>query len=285
MRDKNSNKEQISDKEFWDNNLERKLASTSYRNDFIQESGVWEIILVIALACCDFMMFKQLFESVIYDNVIILIVGIVGILVAFDGAPIYIGMEMKKKSQGFRARKETIIGGLLAVCIGLGIYVMLRFSTKDASFRDFSSVQSIFDSAVENYNASPYAFQLALSYAFLPVATSLMSFIVSFTASNPLKTRLRKLDGEIAGLNEEIERLNTMQVEFEEREHLYDRLLDMDDERLRLSKQSAYENAYYFGDYVRERLKEHLADPTSTNILSKDNKERMEMLLEKQGEG
>ena len=172
----------------------------------------------------------------------------------------------------------------MALCIGLYVYVMLRFSTREMSFRDYSSVQSIFDSAVENYNASPYAFQLAVSYALLPIATSLMSFIVSFTASNPLKTRLRKLDGEIAGLNEELERLNTMQDEFEDRDHLYDRLVDMDDERLRLSKQSAYEDAYYFSDYVRERLKEHLADPTSTNILSKDNKERMELLLEKSGE-
>ncbi len=75
-----------------------------------------------------------------------------------------------------------------------------------------------------------------------------------------------------------------MQDEFEDRDHLYDRLVDMDDERLRLSKQSAYEDAYYFDDYVRERLKEHLADPTSTNILSKDNKEGMELLLEKSGE-
>lgn len=284
MRDKNRAKEQKRDKEFWDNNLERKLASTSYRNDFIQENSLWEVILVIMLACCDFMMFKQLYESVVYDNIITLIVGIAGTLVAFDGAPIYIGMEMKKKSQGFRPMKEVIIGGLLALCIGLYVYVMLRFSTREMSFRDYSSVQSIFDSAVENYNTSPYAFQLAVSYALLPIATSLMSFIVSFTASNPLKTRLRKLDGEIAGLNEELERLNTMQDEFEDRDHLYDRLVDMDDERLRLSKQSAYEDAYYFDDYVRERLKEHLADPTSTNILSKDNKEGMELLLEKSGE-
>ena len=98
MRDKNRAKEQKTDKEFWDNNLERKLASTSYRNDFIQENSLWEVILVIMLACCDFMMFKQLYESVVYDNIITLIVGIAGTLVAFDGAPIYIGMEMKKKS-------------------------------------------------------------------------------------------------------------------------------------------------------------------------------------------
>ena len=58
-----------------------------------------------------------------------------------------------------------------------------------------------------------------------------------------------------------------------------ERLLKEDDQKYGNMLAMIRERTLLYCDYVRERLKEHLGDPASSNELSRDNREHLLMLL------
>ena len=236
----------------------------------------WEkpaVALIVMFVCgvLDFVVFKQLFGAILYDNVIIQWLSVIGCLVAFDLGPIYLGSELKKEYQGLRSSRLVqilIIAVFAMVFIG---NLWLRIKVKDILVPSSTLVSgSIFQSTGDAAGDNGIALGYAVFSGLLPLATSIVSGAVSFLTANPLLTRIKKVRAEMVEMESDLASLNAILEEYKSDSGLKERLCD-EDERL-LQRKAAYviELGLWYADYTRERIKEHGGDPASTNELSKN---------------
>ena len=259
--------------------LRMDQAGELYMPDTVWERPVVTFILMILCAILDYVVFQQLFAAILYDQVLIQRLSVLGCLIAFDVAPIYLGVQMKKHQQGFQIDWSTVYGLLTAfllVCVG---NLWLRITVRDILVPDSSaSAFSVFSTAEEsgsNSAALPYA----IFSSFLPVATSLVSYGASYISANPLKARVKMLHVHQIQLEDAINQVNSILCEYEEDAELGARLLAEDDQMYLAAEKRTQELGFWYCDYVRERIKEHLGDPAATNELSKDVRQQLEKML------
>ena len=242
-----------------------------YRADSGWESPSAAIVVMLVCGLLDFVVFKQLFATMLYDYVLIQWLSIIGCLVAFDLAPIYMGILVRKKAQGYRTGTFVIALLLFAFLMVLAGNVALRIIQRNVLVPDLSSFSSSVLGPVENTSQeNEVAYPYAIFSSMLPLATSIVSFAVSYISSDPLKARLRLLHREHIELEDAIGMLDSVLLEYEIDPDLKGRLLADDDYAYFKKLQMARERGLQYCDYVRERLKEHLGEASSTNELSKD---------------
>ena len=151
---------------------------TSVQNVFNTLDPEWEhpaaaLLIMAVCGILDFVMFRQLFASFLNDRASVQWLSIMGMLIGFDLAPIYLGMEVKKRKQGLNVSRSSGAVFTAAFIIAFALNLCLRIALKDQVFPD-------------NERALSYA----LFISFLPAVTSIISFSISFAAFNPLKQRL-----------------------------------------------------------------------------------------------
>ena len=257
------------------------LVGSSYAPDSGWEKPVAAIIIMLICAALDFAVFKQLFAAILYDKKILQIVSVAGALIAFDLAPIYLGILMKKWKQGFRIDWITAFGLLAAFVLVCAGNVWLRITVKDILVPNSSAASFSVFSGTEETGSAPAALPYAIFSSFLPLATSLVSYGASFISANPLKARLRRLHEQQVELEDAVGQLDAIVREYEEDAELASRLTQEDDLMFLAANDRTTEFGYLYADYVRERIKEQLGDPAASNELSKDVRERLEQMLGK----
>ena len=240
------------------------------------------VIVMILCAVLDFIMFRQLFSSFLYDAVAVQWLSIIGMLIGFDLAPIYLGIAVKKCNQGFKPDQLLVTAFLTAFVLALTGNILLRIVMKDMVLPDLSTYTTslIGDVAVTetvNERALPYA----VFASCLPIVTSMVSFGISYVTANPLKKISEKLNTEQNILEDAIQQISATLKEYEEDGDYLEKLLDDDREQFRETCSFVQERMAYYCDYVRERIKEFLGNPASTNILSKDVKGIVSKLYER----
>lgn len=239
------------------------------------------IIVMLICAVLDFVMFQQLFSSFLYDHALIRWFSIVGCLIAFDLAPIYLGIFVRKLDQGYRVSLLLPCLAILAFALAIAGNVWLRIVMRDLVLPASSSGTSLFGTVSEAEAVNPGAMPYAIFSAALPVGTSLVSFIISYITSNPLKSKLKTLHMAQIELEDSIGQLEAILTEYEEDSNLTDRLTEEDDEQFATVLGMTREKAVAYCDYVRERIKEHLGDPAASNELSKDSRQKLVTLFER----
>lgn len=263
----------------------------SRRMDLIKEGEKgnmgWEhpaasILIMLVCGILDFVMFRQLFSAFLYDAKEVQMLSIIAMLIGFDLAPIYMGIVLKKRQQGLNAGVITAVLLGIAFVIAFIGNIALRIAVKDMILPDLSAMKtSVFGEVTEADTTNDLALLYALFAGAMPVITSLVSFGVSFQTANPLKKRMRRLQEEQVMLEDEIVKMEALLMEYETDADHFARLLEEDEEKYRNMLEMLHEKALYYCDYVREKLKEYLGDPASSNALSKDNRERLLQMLEK----
>lgn len=238
-------------------------------------------LVMIACAVLDFTLFYQLLSKALYDDPTTKYMTTIGLLIGFDFAPCYLGMQFRKASQGYRVNK-LLMGALASsFVLAFGVNFWLRLVMKDVALPDLSTnTTSLLGTVSTDETSNPLALSFAVFAAVLPVVTSLCSFGISFSTSDPLEKDIEVLDKELEMLEADLTQTVSVLSEYEADSEYYDRICRDDEARYRECMAFTCEKAMYYADYVRERIKEHLKeDPSGINELSKAQYERLVELL------
>lgn len=251
-----------------------------YKPKSLFERPVIAYLVMLVCAVLDFTLFYQLLSKALYDDPATMYMTTIGLLIGFDFAPCYLGMQFRKASQGYRVNK--ILMGVLAASFILAFVVnfWLRLVMKDVALPDLSTTTSLFGTVNTETTSNPFALAFAVFAAALPVVTSLCSFGISYSTSNPLGKEIEVLNNELEMLEADLIQTSSALTEYEADSEYYDRICRDDEARYKECIAFACEKAMYYVDYVRERIKEHLKeDPSGINELSKAQYEHLLALL------
>jgi len=226
--------------------------------------------LAVIIACCiaaDFASFSSLFASFLYDNAFLRYICIIGMVLVMEIAPVYLGLNAKKKSCGYNVEMITIIVPLVAFILGAAINIMLRLVTHSDVFPDLSDATTsiIGGGGVTETNGSSKSIFYAIFFAVLPIATSLVAFAATYTMSNPLNKERQKLEKANIALTEHIDQLESIVSEYDAEDNYLDRMLAEDDAKYNAALSMIHSQRDEYFDYSRQRISEHLASPGATS--------------------
>lgn len=220
-------------------------------------------VIIIVCALVDFACFMQIFGKLLPDTELVRWVSILGMLFAFDFVPVYLGLNLRKRLQGYNVKELMLIAmvGVFALAFLTNVY--LRISLRDL----------ILPNLVDETITSPYAVTFAVFASILPLLTSIGSFTISYSMANPLNTEKLALETERNHLMDSIGQIDALLKEYDADGDFYDRLISDDNKQYETMKQMIREKREEYRDYVREMIKEQLGEELSTNTLSKPLKE------------
>ena len=248
--------------------------SKKYKADTPLDNTVVPYIIMIACGVIDFTVFNSLFKMLSYDNQWMLFIQTVGMVFAFDMVPIYLGIQLRRMKQGLIKEKIGLYMALGVCAIAFIINVILNVMTIELMNPDLSSATTnYFGAEIEQTTTEgidPATIALTIFRIGCPVLTSIGSFFISYLTYNPLKTRKRNAEEVLAEKNDEIRRLEAVLSEYDADSEFAENLRADDEGKYEEMKKMHRALVINYCEYVRQRLKEHLADPTATNALSEE---------------
>lgn len=236
------------------------------------------LMLIVIIATCglvDLLNFKQVFDAFIFDSLIARIVGILAFLIAFDFIPIWAGLNLKKKNQGYKVNTAVIKIMTCAFILAFVVNFALRIATREMVLPEGGVFSGEINGDVTTPALQGGNHMLVYVYAVLtsivPLITSLASGGISFLMSNPLHKEMMDIEKRKNLLLSDIESVNATLEEYDADKAFFERMLKDDAEKYAAARIMVTRHQQYLKDYVRERLAEHLADPTSTTVLTANN--------------
>jgi len=223
------------------------------------------ILLAIMIACAivDAANFSQLFDGFLLDSDFIRYVSIGAMIIAFEVAPVYFAFSLKKYAMGYNIEKWSILIPLAAFIMAIIVNVILRIVTKDLVFRDITIGTSLLSNSVQTpVNPLPNALYYSIFFAALPLITACVSFAAAFSMANPLRDELKKLDIEKGLILEKIGQIKPIIEEYEADKGFLERLKENDDDKYSAALNMIEKKRDTYLDYVRQRINEHLSDPS-----------------------
>lgn len=258
-----------------------------YEPDSVFFYTVVTCILMFLCGMTDFCVFNSLFKTIAYDNETIRIFSIIGLLIGFDVIPVYIGVHAKRLRQGlsrdwfilFMALSITFI----AVCLNIGLRISTIDEMSPASssgqesafvteqFHDSSETGTDGTSGENQQKTDSTAMALTVFGCLLPVVTSVGSFCVSYLTYDPLMIRKQREEELINEKKEEIRRLRATVLDYEADKDFEKNLREYDDKMFHTMQKEQRAKAVSYCNYVKQRVREHLGDAASGNILTAGN--------------
>lgn len=184
------------------------------------------------------------------------------LLLGFDVSPVYLGIVLKKKKQGFENNKLLICISLICSLLAVVVNTTMRILT-----------MNIMGAETDVRLIATTIFSLAV-----PLITSSLSFSVSSLSYNPLVTMKKRYEKMIAKKTDEIRRLQAILSEYELNDCYYETLVETDNGKFEETNRFQKALLLTYCCYVRQRLKEHIATPSGIDALSGDNNQ---VILEK----
>lgn len=263
------------------NNLKRFKADTSFDNSIVP------YLIMIFCATVDGFVFYSLFSRISYDSPVTLGVQISGFLFGFDVVPIFIGIQYKRLRQGLTKDKFILIMALIVCGLVFAMNIALRIMTIDlVSPSPASNAISYMGEVVQENtesNVGSTAIALTIFGMGIPVVTSLGSCLISFITYNPLNIKKRRIAEMIEDNRDDIRRFDAIIADYDAEPDFAKYLEEEDEAKYQEMKMLHRALVISHCDYVRERLKEHLGNPTSNNVLSESSCEtilaRLDILI------
>lgn len=116
----------------------------------------------------------------------------------------------------------------------------------------------------------------------IPVVTSLGSCLISFITYNPLGIKKQRIAEMIEDTRDEVRRFDAIISDYDAEPDFAEHLEEEDEAKYQEVKMMHKALVISHCDYVRERLKEHLGNPTSNNVLSEAACENILARLDKE---
>lgn len=248
--------------------------SKKYRADTPLDKSFVPYLIMAFCAIVDASVFISLFKMISYDSPFMLGIQVAGCLFAFDVVPLYLGIQLRRIKQGL-SKDKFIMWMALVVCIlACAMNVVLRLMTMGQLSPDLSSATTnYFGNVAQESQAigiDATAIALTIFGIVLPVLTSVGSFFISYLTYNPLKVRKRFEEEMITEKKDEIRRLDAILAEYDADTDFAEHLVQDDEGKFQEMKKMQRALVLSYCDYVRQRLKEHLANPTAINALSEE---------------
>lgn len=245
-----------------------------YRPDTPFDHSFIPYLIMLFCGIVDASVFISLFKMISYDSPFMLGVQVAGFLFAFDVVPIYLGIQLRRLKQGI-SKDKFILWLALAVCVlACVMNVALRLTTIEQMSPDLSSASTSYFGTVSeeatDKSVDPTAIALTIFGIGLPMLTSIGSFFISYLTYNPLKVRKRFSEEMLGEKIDEIRRLDAILSEYEADSEFADHLREDDQGKYEEMRKMQRAVVINYCEYVRQRLKEHLANPTSINALSEE---------------
>lgn len=248
--------------------------SKKYRADTPLDKSFVPYLIMAFCAIVDASVFISLFKMISYDSPFMLGVQVAGCLFAFDVIPLYLGIQLRRIKQGL-SKDRFIMWLALVVCVlACAMNVVLRLMTMEQMSPDMSSATTSYfgtvaqESQITGIDATAVA--LTVFGIILPVLTSVGSFFISYLTYNPLKVRKRLEEEMLAEKKDEIRRFDAILTEYDADTEFAEHLVQDDEGKFEEMKKMQRAVVISYCDYVRQRLKEHLATPTAINALSEE---------------
>lgn len=248
--------------------------SKKYRADTPLDKSFVPYLIMAFCAIVDASVFISLFKMISYDSPFMLGVQVSGCLFAFDVVPLYLGIQLRRVKQGLSKDRFIMCMALVVCVLACAMNVVLRLMTIEQMSPDLSSAATSYFGTVaqDNQTSGVDATAVALTIfgIVLPVLTSVGSFFISYLTYNPLKTRKRLEEEMLTEKKDEIRRLDAILSEYDADMEFAEHLVQDDDGKFEEMKKMQRAVVISYCDYVRQRLKEHLATPTAINALSEE---------------
>ncbi|MBR0153474.1 MAG: hypothetical protein IJM26_06785 [Lachnospiraceae bacterium] len=265
---------------FWALNRQGSLVFTTrddlvrlgYRPDTVFDWPAASFIVMIVCGLVDIAMFLQLFGAVLYDSAFFRIAATLVLFVGFDFGPVYLGLQVRRAHDGYRVNRAMECLFLAAFLLAFLTSAYLRYYARDIILPA--------DSFSGSSEVNPLAVPWTVFGSAAPLITSLVSFAISYFTYHPLENEKKRLECAIARVKEELLQVRSILCEYEQEENYEEHLLLQEQGRYEQAVLSARDRGVYLCDLVRERLKEHLGEPSSTNELSKSACEKIMKDLE-----
>lgn len=248
-----------------------------YKADTPMDKSFVPYLIMFLCGIIDAVCFFNLFKLISYENEFLLAIQIGGFIIAFDVIPLFLGIQFRRIKQGISKDKFIIYMALVACVMACVLNIVLRLMTMDQMAPNLSeSATSFIGSAsqvVQESDATGIdvtALSLALVGIVIPFITSLGSFLVSYLTYNPLMVRKRNQEELLAEKHDELRRIEAILFEYDSDPKFADNLILDDTGKYEEMKKMQRALVLSYADYVRQRLKEHLANPTAINALSEE---------------
>ncbi len=246
-----------------------------YRADTPLDNPVVPYIIMLFCATVDAACFISLFKMISYDSMFMLGIQVAGFLFAFDVVPIYLGIQHRRIKQNLTKDRIVLYLALGVCATAFIINIILNVMTIELMNPDLSSAATnYFGTATEQVaseSIDPSTIALAIFRIGCTVLTSVGSYFISYSTYDPIKTRKRTIDETIVEKKDEIRRMEALIDEYKADPDFAENLRDDDERKYEEMKNMHRALVINYCIYVRQRLKEHLANPTSTNALSEED--------------
>ena len=262
------------------NNRKRFKADTPFDNSIVP------YLIMAFCATVDGVVFYSLFSRLSYDSPMMLGVQIAGFLFGFDVVPIFIGIQYKRLRQGITKDKFVLIMALVVCGLAFVMNIALRIMTMDLISPSTVSTSTSYMGTVTQETTENgidvTAIALTIFGMGIPVVTSLGSFLISFITYNPLKIKKQRIAEMMEDTRDEVRRFNAILDDYDAETDFAENLEMEDEAKYQEMKMMHQAQVIGYCDYVRERLKEQLGNPTSNNILSESVCEAILARLDKE---
>lgn len=262
------------------NNRKRFKADTPFDNSIVP------YLIMAFCATVDGVVFYSLFSRISYDSPIMLWVEIAGGLFGFDIIPVFVGIQYKRLRQGITKDKFVLIMALIACGLAFAMNIVLRILTINQTSASSVSITTSYmgtmtqEAAESGIDATTIA--LTIFGMCIPVVTSLGSCLISYITYNPLQVKKQRIAEMLEDTRDEVRRFDAILDDYDAEPDFAENL-EMEDEG-KFQEMQMIHKAQVIGycDYVRERLKEQLGNPTSNNVLSESVCETVLARLDKE---
>lgn len=262
------------------NNRKRFKADTPFDNSIVP------YLIMAFCATVDGVVFYSLFSRISYDSPMMLGVQIAGFLFGFDIVPIFIGIQYKRLQQGITKDKFVLIMALVVCGLAFAMNIALRIMTIDLISPSTVSTATSYMGTVTQETADTgidaTAIALTIFGMGIPVVTSLGSCLISFITYNPLKIKKQRTAEMMEDTRDEVRRFDAILDDYDAEPDFAENLEAEDEAKYQEMQMMHKAQVIGYCDYVRERLKEQLGNPTSNNVLSESVCETILARLDKE---
>lgn len=262
------------------NNRKRFKADTPFDNRIVP------YLIMAFCATVDGVVFYSLFSRISYDSPMMLGVQIAGFLFGFDIVPIFIGIQYKRLQQGITKDRFVLVMALVVCGLAFAMNIALRIMTIDLISPSTVSTATSYMGTVTQEAAESgidaTAIALTIFGMGIPVVTSLGSCLISFITYNPLKIKKQCTAEMMEDTRDEVRRFDAILDDYDAEPDFAENIEAEDEAKYQEMQMMHKAKVIGYCDYVRERLKEQLGNPTSNNVLSESVCETILARLDKE---
>ncbi len=247
-------------------------------------SNIWLVnILVFACVCVDLYCIKVLWNLVMEEDYIFVWMSAAACAVALDVPLAIAGNEVKRCQQGLCSRAERnavlILAGIIFAIAFVGSF-LFRVDTRELTYSVGTAGNLVntmaAGSAASGAESGGSSVLMAAVYGgIIPLLTSLVSFVVSYLAYDPLGCRLQRLEKERVGLQSNILEAEKALAEAETTEEYCRGLIARENDLFRIFMSRLDADALELKQVTRVLVMEKQKNPDEVTAVSREAAELM----------